>query len=257
VDLLCDTHIHVYPCHDPAALFLGGVQRLRTASGLPNAAVAFFLTEAAGHHFFRDLISGDHRLPKNWTVHPSPEPEAIRITYPDGDFLVFAGHQIVTAERVELLALTLNTAPPDGLPASECLTRIQEAGAIPVLAWAPGKWMFSRADTVRNLVNKHPELHLGDSSLRARGWSEPVAMRESFFPVLAGSDPLPFAGEEIRAGEYGIHITLDLDPEAPVTSIRTALASADTPLVRVGQRNSPLAMLNRLRAHHQQKSKQK
>lgn len=254
VDLLADTHVHVYPCHDPAELFLGGIKRLRAAADLPNAPVAFFLTEAADHHYFQALISGEHRLPEDWSVQPGPEPEAVRVSCPEGAFWVFAGRQIVTAERVELLALTLIEAPPDGMPASECLSILQAARALPVLAWAPGKWMFSRAKTVQNLVNQHPELHLGDSSLRARGWPEPRLMRRSAYPVLAGSDPLPFSGEESQAGQYGIRLTLDLEPEAPVTSLRTALSSADTPLVRIGHRNSPSAMLNRLRTHHQQKT---
>ncbi len=256
MDLLADTHVHVYPCHDPASLFLGGVEHLRSAAGHAELPCAFFLTEAAGHHYFRALTSGEHRLPKDWSVHPSPEPEAVRVSYPEGAFWVFAGRQIVTTERVELLALTLIEPPPDGMPASECLAILQEARAIPVLAWAPGKWMFSRAKTVQKLVDQHPHLHLGDSSLRARGWPEPRLIRNAAYPVLAVSDPLPFAGEETQAGQYGIRITLDLDPETPVTSLRTALSSADTPLVRVGQRNSPLAMLNRLRTHHQQKTTQ-
>lgn len=250
MEFLADTHVHVYPGHDPGALVAGAVSRLRRAAGRPKAPCALFLTEGRGYHWFQSLKEGGHRLPPDWKVEASPEPEAVWIDTGADRVLVFAGRQLVAAERVEILALTLEPELADGARAADLLADVEGRHAIPVLAWAPGKWMFARAKVVESLVGLGGEtLRLGDSSLRCLGWPSPAPMRNPRAPVLAGSDPLPRPGEEKMAGTYGILIDLSFDPGSPVRSFRRALRDPATPVRRVGGRNSPPRMFLRLAKH--------
>ncbi|MCC5847020.1 MAG: hypothetical protein JJU29_02920 [Verrucomicrobia bacterium] len=254
MQLLADTHVHVYPDHDPAVLLTGTVKRLRHAANSPAAACAVFLTEGRDFNWFAALRDGSHGLPEAFKVSPCDEEEAVRISWGSEEIHVFAGRQIVAAERVEILALTMASVPNDGLRAADVVADVDGRGAIPVLAWAPGKWMFSRAKVVEGLLGTAREcLHIGDSALRCRGWPEPKAMGASAYPVLAGSDPLPVPGEEKWAGAYGIRMELNFDREAPVASVRKALKDPQCQLSRIGRRNSAAEMGKRMFAHRQQK----
>jgi len=255
LDLLADTHIHFYPRHDAATLIDGAVHRLRRAAGDPGAPCALFLTEGKGFRVFQDLKSGAIRLPGTHTVEPAPEPGALYIHHGGNRTLLIAGRQIVAAERVEILALALETEPEDGQRAADIIAAVDAAGALPVLAWSPGKWMFSRAEVVDRLIRHAGDvLRLGDSSLRCKGWPLPKPMAAARLPVLAGSDPLPFPGDESAAGTYGVRITLNLDENAPVSSIRRALRDETTPVTRIGQRNTPFEMARRMVQHRRHKS---
>ena len=255
MDLLADTHIHFYPGHNPAALIDGAVTRLRLAAKAPEAPCALFLTEGKGYNAFNDLLNGLIELPNTHTVEPAAEPGALYIVHGKDRTLLLAGRQIVAAERVEILALTLETEPEDGPPAAEIIATVDASGAIPVLAWSPGKWMFSRAKVVDQLTRHAADvLHLGDSSLRCTGWPLPKPMANARLPVLAGSDPLPFPGDENTAGSYGVRITLNFDEQTPVTSLRRALRDDTTPIARIGQRNSPVQMARRMIQHRRHKS---
>lgn len=255
MELLADTHIHLYPRHDLSAVIGGAVSRLRKAAQSPGAACALFLTEGHGYSVFQGLKSGDVPPPPGFSLEPAPESAGLYVRHGENRTLLIAGRQIVTAERIEILALGLESVPDEGQPALDVVAAVDAAGAIPVLAWSPGKWMFSRAEVVERLTRHAGDvLRLGDSTLRCKGWPLPQPMAAARFPVLAGSDPLPFPGDESAAGSYGIRMTLNLDESAPVSSIRRALRDETTPMTRIGQRNSPLTMARRMAAHRQHKS---
>lgn len=255
MDILADTHIHLYPQHDTAALIRGAVQRLRRAARDPEATCALFLTEGKGFRAYEQLKSGGLSLPEGLSLMPTPESAGAYLHHDGQRTLLVAGRQIVTAERVEILALGLERELADGQPAAEVIAAVDAAGAVPVLAWAPGKWMFSRAEVVDRLLRHAGDiLRLGDSSLRCKGWPLPKPMASSRLPVLAGSDPLPFPGDERAAGSYGIRISLNFDESAPVSSVRRALREQTTPISIIGRRNTPIQMVRRLAAHRKNKS---
>lgn len=211
----------------------------------PRPLTALFLTESQGFDCFA-------RLRESLDAEIGKELEAI-VFNPAEPVWLFAGRQIVARERVEILALACTEKIPDGLPAGDVVRRVRGAGGVPVLAWAPGKWMFKRAEVVRRLLDEfgQEELLLGDSSLRFIGWPGPGPMKK--WRTLAGSDPLPFAGEEEQAGRYGIRMQFDFDESRPVSSLRTALLNPQIPIERVGSRNSPWSMVDRMIKHRQQK----
>ncbi len=255
---IADTHVHVYPVHDAARLIeQAGTHLGRLADG-PDALRAIFLTEVHGHDFFGALKNGSHAVP-SLHVLEQEESEALLLRHETaGDLWLFAGRQIVTAERLEVLALTMEKVVEDGAPVSDIVRAVGDTGGIPVLSWAPGKWFFERGTIVKRVVEEFEpgQLRIGDTSLRPVGWPEPGIMKRAGAEgrtVLAGSDPLPFRGEERQAGQYAVCFECAFDPGRPVTSIRAALSDPALRVKRVGRRNSVPQMLNRLYRHRRGK----
>jgi hypothetical protein len=159
-----------------------------------------------------------------------------------------AGRQIVTRERLEILALAMRAAIPDGLPAGDVIRRIIAAGGIPVLAWSPGKWLFGRGQPARDLVASDRRLSLGDTPLRPALWPEPRLMqlaRARGAAVLPGSDPLPFAGEERYAGTYGFIYRGAFDADRPAAFL-ARLPAEPAAIVPAGARCGAWAVARRL-----------
>jgi hypothetical protein len=154
---------------------------------------------------------------------------------------VLPGRQIATRERLEVLCLGSDAAIPDGEPAELTIRRIGELDALPVLAWAVGKWLFGRKRVVEKLLETFgpDRLLIGDSAMRPVFWPEPGPMREARrrqYRLLAGSDPLPKAGDERQAGRYATRVEAAFDPAFPSRSLLTALGKPSTPVQRVGSR---------------------
>ncbi len=256
MEILADTHAHIYPVHDPAALIGGAAGRLRRAAKTADPIPALLLAEGRGHNYFDRLRDGSHGLPGNFQVEPPVEGGAVRVSRGGGESVwIFAGRQIAAGEGVEILALTLAGGVGDGLPAEAAVAEVLARGGVPVLAWAPGKWSFRRAAVVGRLLDTFGpgQLLLGDSSLRPLGWPEPAPMRDPDRRVLAGSDPLPLPGEEARAGGYGIRLSGEFDRGRPVTSIRRLLTDTSVPVGRIGRRDPPWRAAFRLVRHRLRK----
>jgi hypothetical protein len=246
--LVADGHVHLYPFYDlpRAAAALENNLRRHGASGIP----AGFLAERHDCRIFEDLRQGRLRLGGR-EVRPAGE-ECLAVLGEEGPrLLLFAGRQIVTAERLEVLALTVDLRIPDGSPAAEVIGRVQAAGGVPVLAWAPGKWFFKRGEVVAGLLGRFPagRLLLGDTTLRPTLWAEPRLMRHARrrgFGVLAGSDPLPFPGEERMLGRYATVLEGDLDLARPLEGVRKILGAAGGIGPGVGTRGGIGETLRRL-----------
>ena len=255
MSFLADTHVHVYPCHELLDLLKDAVTRLQSAAKNPQAPCLLCLTETSRDDWFKSLQTGNHRLPEDTQLISTAESISMRIQTETLDCTVIAGRQVVTQERLELLALGTTESFTDGLPAQEAFDAIHSSGAIPVLAWAPGKWLGKRADIVNQLMETCKEdLWCGDSSLRCKGWPTPSPFHANQRPLLAGSDPLPYPGEETQAGGYGLELKAAFNPETPFASFRDAVSGPAEVVTRIGSRNSPLGMFSRLFAHHRNKA---
>jgi hypothetical protein len=146
-------------------------------------------------------------LPAGYRCEPGSS--GIRIAGPeDSAWWLIPGRQVATRERLELLGLGVDAPLPDGELLQDAWQRIRDELGLPVAPWSPGKWTGRRGRLLRELI-EHAEpgaLGVGDSLMRPSGWPEPALFRlarRRGLPVLAGSDPLPLAGEERFAGRYG------------------------------------------------------
>jgi hypothetical protein len=252
--IVADTHCHLYACFD---LSVSLTTLIANLDGLaPDATKAAFLVDPADGRRFRELGDGEPAVPgTDFTIARGADADALLVSRAGEPALyLFAGRQIVTAERIEILALTVDAAPRDGTPAWGVVESVLESGGVPVVAWAPGKWFFERGRVVRQLMEgfEGSRLLVGDTSLRARGWPEPGLMKAASIwgkAVLAGSDPLPLAGEERVMGTYGCTIDGPFDRATPTAGIRQLLQSPDTRITRVGRRSGPIDMIRRLWRH--------
>lgn len=258
MSIIADTHTHFYPVYRLGKALIRAernLAHLAAGAGTPDAARVLMLTEARDHHVFAALRAGTLRLEReDVQVSAAPEAGALRVQVNGAVLHVLAGRQVVAAERIEVLALTVDAPLADGLPLREAVRLAVEAGGVPVLGWAPGKWMFRRAATVAALLRAvGPEtLLLGDTSLRPLGWGEPRLMRAARargYRVLAGSDPLPIAWDDMVMGSYATLFDAPFDAERPVDSLRRALRSPAAAPRTVGRRGSPLTVARRLWRH--------
>jgi hypothetical protein len=255
--VIADTHVHLYPVYDTAAAL--HTLRRRLAALAPDAVPVGFLTASAGHDAFAALTenaglaarvnaepAGSGTVLRSLSLDPLPSTRSPLVLLP--------GRQVVTGERIEILALTLEGPVADGRPAEATVAEILERGGVPVVSWAPGKWFFRRGRVVRALFERFRpgELLLGDTSLRPVGWGEPRLMRSARargFGVVAGSDPLPGAGEERRLGSYATRLEGAWDAACPVASARRLLRACGPRACAAGRRGGPLTTALRLARH--------
>ncbi len=255
MSLVADAHVHVYPCHDLALALqsaLANLAALGSAAAERDATFAVFLAERRDCHVFEGLAAG-RVVCTGWAVAPCPEPAALRLTAAEGTLYVFAGRQIVTRERLEVLALTTDAPLRDGRGLRETVDDVLARGALTVLPWSPGKWLLERGRVLRGLFATLPrETHggrllLADSTLRPRGFPAPRLIAQAYAlgsSVVAGSDPLPLPGEERIVGSYASRCPGTFDASRPVASARALLARTDAELV--GTRRSLPEVLARL-----------
>lgn len=254
--LVADGHVHLYPFYDLPRAVASLETNLRShgTGGIP----AGFLAERHDCHVFRDLREGRLRLP-GIDGRPAGEDGCLLLRGVAGSrLLLFAGRQIVTAERLEILLLTADLPLADGLPAVQVVERAIGAGGVPVLAWAPGKWFFKRGEIVAGLLRRFAagELLLGDTTLRPTLWGEPALMRSARrrgFGILSGSDPLPFPGEEGILGRYATVLEGEFDVDRPLAGVRRLLSSSAGLGASVGSRGGVVETLRRLRGNAREK----
>ena len=263
VRLHLDAHAHIYPFHDVPQLLLAALDHMPRLA--PTDLRVLCLAERFDCSFFQALSQDEIRLPGDrWRIAAWDPDGGVKIRHlPDHrDIWILAGRQIVSAERIEVCSLFSDNPIGDGQPARDIIRTILDAGGLPALDWAPGKWLFQRGKLVRKLVSEFPpaQLALIDTSLRPLLWPAPrlyAAARRQGRALLAGSDPLPFPGEEETAGSY--HCTFSMpalaDPARLVAPLKAALTSGSLSIQFDGYRDCPLMVFRRLRHNAQEKKK--
>jgi hypothetical protein len=254
VILAADAHVHLYPRQDFCTALDAAARNLAALApqAAPNErALMLMLAERCECHAFAQMASG-RLVASGWNVTRLPEPEALRLESRDTTLYVLAGRQVATAERIEVLALFTDAAIEDGRPLAQSLDAVRLAHGLPALAYSPGKWSGRRAARVQGLIDSSPSdaLLMIDSALRM-GWRVPRLMRRARsrgLTVIAGTDPLPLAGEERRIGRYGFVLQGEFDRERPIASLRRTLASSPARTLIAGRRlSSPAAFIRLLR----------
>ena len=225
--VLLDAHVHFHTCFD-VGKFLNGAWdnfgRAAQAAGADGFCAYLLMTETAYAHWFDDLsrrASACAEVAPGWTASPSGHPAHVRLAGPKGAALnVISGYQIITTERLEVLALGCVERIPDGAPMRHTIDAARALGAIPVVPWGFGKWLGRRGEHVRSLLESPGtgELFFGDNSNRLSGLPEPPILRRAKaagFHVLPGTDPLPFPREAGRVGALGFSLECEAATEDP------------------------------------------
>jgi hypothetical protein len=233
--LLVDGHVHSHPCFGLGPFLRSAqhnVRRARGEVGQPNAFGCLMFTESAWAHDFEAFRGGliESEAP-GWVAQATDEDDSLFVTSSDGArLLLVAGRQVVTSERLEVLALATAQEYEDGLPLREAATMVAASGAVPVLPWGFGKWTGRRERAVHELLSSPlaDDLYLGDNGGRpSLGWEPRMfrLARERGIPVLPGSDPLPIAAEVGKPGRYGFVLEGPLNAGSPAASIRAMIAT--------------------------------
>ena len=254
--IVCDAHVHLHPSHPPAAALralAAHLGRLARAAGAPAAACLALLVERAGVNMFAAACRGEFNAAP-FSLHPVSDGSAVEVRTQDGRSALWLipGRQVVTRERLEVLATTVDAEIPDGLPIADTLAAVRAAGGLPGLPWGVGKWLGGRGRIVRALLDAHlpGTLWLCDSGLRPYGWPTPSLLRlarRRGLTVLAGTDVLPRPGDERFGGRYAALSSAAFDPAAPLAAARRILTAHPTGVRLLGVRTWPWTFLARWR----------
>ncbi len=257
--IVADAHVHIYPFYDLPFALQGGIENLKALScrltqdgASQHAYMVWLLAERYDCNFFEKLKEKGSGLKRyGFSVYRSGEKEALIVeTSENATLFIIAGRQVVTRERLEILSFFSNTLWEDRkYSVYEILQRVKDSGGIPAINWAPGKWFFKRGrlveDVIENCTSK--DLFICDTSLRNTLWPVPrlmVKAKKRGLKVVAGSDPLPFEGEERYIGAYGTLLKGRFDAGRPAASLR-ALFRDTADIKLLGKRNSPITFCRR------------
>lgn len=249
--ILFDAHVHL-PKDDVIDELLNCArsnfsrQAQKACPGEP-AAFFLFLAEMKGLEMFTNLheqAGSVHRTSSGWLMAQTQERESLLLTrddWPDGRLFLIAGRQLVTAERIEVLALATSAKIADGLPLAETVESVQRQDGLPVLPWGVGKWLGKRGELVEAFV-KHAapdNLFVGDNGGRPSFWPAPRVFDTAGsrgIRLLPGSDSLPLPKEESRVGSYGGLLRGQWTADHPAAAFKQALADRSHPIVPFGRR---------------------
>lgn len=261
--LIADTHVHLYPSYNLNAALdnaFFNLSQLYSTWKIKQPSLSFqesnppvfllCLAERRDCHYFRDLKNNPDLLSsRRYHVVRGEEEQSLTIRRQSGEeIIIIAGRQVVTREKLEILALTMDQDEFEGLPAKQTIDFILGHGGLPVLSWSLGKWLHARGKVVRDLIEsgKPNELVIGDTALRPATWPEPPLIRlakSKGFRVIAGSDPWPLAKEEEQIGSFGIAINAPFDLKKPAFSFRAVVCDPSKEIHLVGERIHSFALL--------------
>jgi hypothetical protein len=249
--ILVDAHVHIHKCFDLERFFDAALLNFQSFSASPGSDFVLLLTESSKDNYFSvlsQIAHGDRPLAVSlgrWTMHTTQEAGSLYAAQNQtaGLFMI-AGKQIVTSEKLEVLALMTTQSFEDGYPLREVLKFINESGGIAVIPWGFGKWMGKRQKVLEQLflTNKPPRVFLGDNSGRPSFWSTPPLFQlpqNLVTKVLPGSDPLPFPSEVARPGSFGFSLNAVLDPLTPAASLKQAILDPALSLTPYGNLEKP------------------
>ena len=239
--ILVDAHVHVHGCFDLQNFLDSALGNFRTEAARRQQGDFFsgvlLLTESAQVNWFqrfafyadKERLIGRGNNCNYWTFSRTNEACSLRAECAAGPGLfVIAGRQIITAEKLEVLALATEKEFVDGLPLQQVIQTVTENDAIPVIPWGFGKWMGKRGRFLMEKLKRadKSDFFLGDNGGRPIFLPRPYHFKlaeSRGIRVLPGSDTLPFASEYLRPGGFGFSVEGRLNPKQPASDIKRIL----------------------------------
>ncbi len=253
-----EAHLHIHSLYNLTQLFINLCKNINSlvpysAKSTPEPIVQIaLLAEMSGQNFFQNIKNNPPRLNSfGIKIEPHKDERVISLSHNIyGRFFIIAGRQIVTKERLEVIAIGTNISISDGTPLIETFMQIQQLGAIPALPWGFGKWMGRRGTFLKKIISTlQKPFCLIDSAMRPSWFLESSIFKKARsygVPILAGSDPLPLAGQELLAGTYIATTLAHFDIEHPFESLRMLIESENLSFSLAGKRRSTMAIVKAL-----------
>ena len=251
-EILADTHVHLYSTYDLSRAFENAWQNFQSIASSPASHCVLYLTERSNCFYFRELAAR-RSLVDGFEVEQSAAPQVLHIKRrAGGEMALVAGRQIGSAGRTEVLALYTLSEFEDGMSIEASVDAAKASGAVVVLNWSLGKWMFARGKQIESLISSRESGNflLGDISGRPAGWGMPRLLKKGLakgFRAVEGSDPLPFPGEEKQLAAYVTRISGANESDLKTEGFyRNLLLSPQFTFQPAGRRNSPILAVKRL-----------
>ncbi len=253
--IFVDAHVHIYDCLDLDILLDSALKNFQLAAqchGVRSQPLSsmLLLTEGRSCTWFQQMVAQlatgrniDTAAPK-WTLSMNEETLSLTASrhHSSGEQIcLVAGRQIVTAEKIEVLALFCNTCIHDGLSLKETVETIRQAHAIAVLPWGAGKWLGKRGAILQDFIAGYggKGLFLGDNG--GRPWFLPTPAlfhlaEGKGISILPGTDPLPVPHEATRVGSFGFYLDHpSLTTNSPAIQVRDLLLAGEKAIFPFGQ----------------------
>ena len=254
--IVIDAHVHIYDCFDldmlldsALANFKAAVQRYHRQ----RQRVAYFLLLAEGlsYNSFQRLSAlvaeekyQSRSCSENWSIRATDERNtllACRDDASDNRIYLVAGRQVVTAEKLEVLALFSEHLIEDGMTLDATVDVVRTHNAIAVIPWGVGKWFGRRGKALKNLLDRYhgTDLFLGDNGGRPVFWPTPFLFhyaRKKGVGLLSGSDPLPLPSEATRVGSFVTTLNGECSHAKPAEALKSLLTLGNCSINQYGPR---------------------
>ncbi|VAW88294.1 hypothetical protein MNBD_GAMMA16-667 [hydrothermal vent metagenome] len=249
--ILVDAHVHIQDCFSFPQFFRCAYDNFKKQINSPGSdhfSAVLLLAEVVGTHSFkalRDLCDKGSVVVHDdvfgtWNLLKTAESYSLAVRSDKGEsLLIVAGRQVVTEERLEVLALITDQHFPDNEPLCRTVERIKTDGAVAVIPWGAGKWLGHRGKILTTFIdsNSAKGTFIGDNGGRPMLWGVPEhfkqAQRRNLL-VLPGSDPLPLANGIERVGSFGFRMSGRLSDHKPATELKKRLFSSQADVVPYG-----------------------
>ncbi|HEY8258895.1 MAG TPA: hypothetical protein VIG08_14650 [Gemmatimonadales bacterium] len=267
LSVLIDAHVHLHDCFSPATFLESARRNFESAAeqhGWPTPIGVLMLTESENADWFgrlTRLADGSAKASPlgPWTITTTDDPNALDVRHGSRRLFIVAGRQVVAREGLEVLTLGSRAMIPDGGSLTDIMAEARGNGALRVIPWGAGKWLFGRGRLLSGILatqSSNDGFFLGDGAGRPFFWSTPNHFAEGErrgIRVLPGTDPLPFPSQESRAGSFGFRLEGPVDLTRPAEGITTALRNPASRLAPFGRLERLLPFLRNQVAMQQRK----
>ncbi len=249
--VLVDFHVHIHDIYNPEKFFNSAFDNFTFFAkkhGFNFKTGFLFLTEIKGFNYFEKLSNGNISLTSFDIFFPQEKISLLITNRLNQKIFLISGRQIVTKEKIEILALGTGENFDDGNTLISSFAEIINSGALPKLPWGVGKWLGNRKKILEEFIleNSDKKFVLGDNSGRPVFWpkSKLFALAESRnIPVLRGTDPLNIPADETKAGSFGNILHCDIDPDYPGQSVLETVKKMNSSPIPYGRLENPFTFV--------------
>lgn len=256
--LAIDGHVHLYDAYDLERAVVKGIENLignakYYVNNEEKIIPVWLLVERSDSNVFDQMYRKPEKFGRNELKFERGKDKYTIVVEKDNHpiLYIFTGRQLVTKEALEVLSLISDLNIHDRQkPINEVIEDVKKSAGIPTLNWAPGKWFFERGKVIAGQISRNSanDFFIGETTLRNTLWPEPKLIKRAKgkgFSVIAGSDPLPFQGEENRIGSFGFLIEGEFHSENPAQSLRDLIAKNRNDIRIIGKRNDVFTFAKR------------